>query len=207
VESVFAILQTPAVGPVTWAELFGDVTGALCVWLVWRQHLWNWPLGLLNNVFFLLIFWWSRLYADAILQIAFAAIGVYGWINWVRGTVGNGKLPVRRTTGTEWMSLALVTGAATAALATWLATRTDSPAPVVDASILTLSLAATYGQARKLVESWWIWIAVDLISVPLYVRRGLYPTAALYLAFLVMCVFGLRAWLRDLRAPSMAALP
>jgi len=205
-ESVLAILQSPALGPVTWAELFGDVTGALCVWLVWRQHLWNWPLGLLNNVFFLLIFWWSRLYADAVLQVAFAAIGVYGWVNWVRGTGGDGKLPVRRTTGSEWTGLALATGTATAALAAWLATQTDSPAPVVDASILTLSLAATYGQARKLVESWWIWIAVDLLSVPLYLRRGLYPTAALYAGFLVMCVFGLRAWLRDLRPPSIATI-
>jgi nicotinamide mononucleotide transporter len=205
-DSVVAFLQAPVLGPVSWAELFGDVTGAVCVFLVWRQHVWNWPIGLANNAFFFVIFWWSRLYADAMLQVAFAAVAVYGWVNWVRGTRG-GVLPVRRTSGGEWLWLGLATSAATAGVASWLAARTDSPAPFWDASILTLSLAATYGQARKLVESWWLWIAVDLLSVPLYVRRGLYPTAALYVGFLVMCLFGLRAWMRDLRAPAVEPAP
>jgi nicotinamide mononucleotide transporter len=70
--------------------------------------------------------------------------------------------------------------------------------PAWDASVLTLSLAATYGQARKLLESWWIWIAVDVLSIPLYLVRGLYPTAALYAVFLALCVVGLRSWMREL---------
>ena len=74
---------------------------------------------------------------------------------------------------------------------------TDSPAPFTDAAVTSLSLAATWGQAKKVLESWWIWILVDLISVPLFVYRGLYPTAALYAVFLVLCVFGLRAWSRE----------
>ena len=68
-----------------------------------------------------------------------------------------------------------------------------------DASVLTLSLAATYGQTQKALESWWIWIVVDVISVPLYINRHLYPTAGLYVVFGVLCVGGLREWTRDLR--------
>ena len=108
-------------------------------------------------------------------------------------------LAVRRTRPPEWISLTVGTLVATVAVAAWLAGNTDSPAPLADAAVLTLSLAATYGQARKLLESWWLWIAVDVLSVPLYVRRGLYPTAAVYLVFLVLCVGGLRAWSRDLQ--------
>ena len=76
----------------------------------------------------------------------------------------------------------------------WLAERTDSPEPLWDSSILALSLVATYGQARKRLESWWLWIVVDVISVPLYLRRGLVPTAAVYAVFLELCVLGLREW-------------
>ncbi len=183
----------------TWAELVGDATGALCVWLVARRHILNWPVGLLNNLFFFLIFWRSKLYGDAALQAVFAALAIYGWREWARGRGRKGgELPVRRTTAREWWALALATALGTAGAALWLSRRTDSPVPAWDASVLALSLAATYGQAKKLLESWWIWIAVDVLSIPLYAVRGLYPTAALYALFLALCIVGLRAWMREL---------
>lgn len=200
-ESILAALQQPILGPITWAELFGDASGLLCVWLVARQNIWNWPIGIVNNAFFFLIFWWSKLYADAVLQLVFAAIGFYGWWKWARGeTAQSPVLPVRRTTVAEWQVMGVLTALSTGGVAWWLAGHTDSPVPVWDASVLTLSIAATYGQARKLLESWWWWIAVDVLSVPLYVVRGLYPTAVLYLVFLALCIKGLRAWMDDLRS-------
>lgn len=181
---------------VSWAELFGDVTGLACVWLVARQSVWNWPIGILNNAFFAVMFFEAKLYAESALQDAFAALGVYGWISW---TLGAGQAPavtVRRTTRIEWLAFGAITVLLTAAVAWLLKTQTDSPAPVRDALILVASLVATYGQARKLLESWWIWIAIDLVSIPLYISRGLYPTAALYAVFLILCVSGLREWKR-----------
>jgi nicotinamide mononucleotide transporter len=135
----------------------------------------------------------------------FFALGCWGWWVWTRPAERNVALAPRRTTRHEWLVLMPVTAVATAAVAWWLATRTDSPAPLPDASVLTLSLAATYGQAKKLIESWWIWILVDVISIPLYVSRALYPTAALYGVFLILCVFGLSRWMRELRVREAAA--
>ena len=182
---------------VSWAEVLGDVSGVACVVLVARQHVWNWPLGLVNNVFWALLFWRAKLYSDGTLQGVFFALGCYGWWRWTRGRRGD-ALVVGRTRGRQWAVLAAATAVATAGLATYLARATDSPAPLADASVLTLSLAATWGQAEKLVESWWIWITVDVISVPLYVSRGLYPTAAVYVLFGALCVVGLRGWRRAL---------
>ena len=185
--------------PVAWSEVLGDVTGAACVVLVVRQHVLNWPLGLLNNVFWALLFWRAKLYSDSSLQGIFFVLGCYGWWRWqTKGNTG-AVLPVRRTRAIEWKVLAGLVVLVTAGLASWLAHATPSPAPLADALVLTLSLAATWGQAEKLVESWWIWIAVDVISVPLYVSRSLYPTAGLYVIFGILCVFGLRAWSRALR--------
>ena len=187
--------------PVSWSELLGALTGAACVALVVRQHVWNWPIGLLNNVFWALLFWRAKLYSDSSLQGIFFVLGCYGWWRWQRTGTTGAVLRVRRTRAIEWTVLAGLVVLVTAGLASWLAHATDSPAPLADALVLTLSLAATWGQAEKLVESWWIWIAVDMISVPLYVSRSLYPTAGLYVIFGVLCVFGLRAWSRELRTP------
>lgn len=188
--------------PISWAEVLGAVSGLACVALVARQHVWNWPVGLVNNVFWALLFWRAKLYSDSTLQGVFFALGCYGWWRWTRGARGDAALAVRRTTRREWGALAGAVAIATAALAAWLAHATDSPAPLADASVLTLSLAATWGQAEKLVESWWIWITVDVISVPLYVSRGLYPTAGVYVIFGALCVVGLRGWRRALASAA-----
>ena len=133
---------------------------------------------------------------------------MYGWWLWGRRTSGaRPEIAVRHTTAREWRWIAAAVVAVTAALAMFLATRTDSPAPLWDASVLTLSLAATYGQAHKLLESWWLWIAVDAISVPLYVSRQLYPTALVYLLFGCLCILGLRGWQRTLQAQLQTAAP
>jgi nicotinamide mononucleotide transporter len=205
-------LNQPAVflwgAPVGWAEAIGAPTGALCVWLLARQHLLNWPLGLVNNVLYVIAFWNAKLYADSSLQVVFFALGVYGWWMWVYGGAsGPNTLAVRRTRPGEWVTLGVLSAAGTAGTALLLRTATDSPVPLWDASVLTLSLVATYGQARKLLECWWVWIVVDVISIPLYITRALYPTAALYALFLVLCIGGLRAWRRELSARREGDVP
>jgi nicotinamide mononucleotide transporter len=74
---------------------------------------------------------------------------------------------------------------------------TDSTVPLPDALTTVLSLLATYGQSRKKVESWWIWITADLIYIPLYLYKGLWLTSILYVVFLCLCLAGLRAWRLD----------
>lgn len=193
---------TLAGASVSWAELAGDLSGALCVWLVARQSVFNWPLGLVNNVFWCLLFWQAKLYADASLQVAFFTLGLYGWYSWRGGSSRQqgSALAVRRTSAREWRFLAGAAGLGSAALAGVLMHHTDSPAPLWDASILTLSLAALYGQTQKLLESWWLWIAVDVVSVPLCLSRQLYPTALVYVLFGFMCLRGHRGWRRSLHA-------
>lgn len=92
----------------SWTEILGFVTGALCVLLVARQHIANWPIGIANNTFFIVLFAQAGLYADAGLQIVFIALAAYGWWSWTHGG-GPGTaeaLPVRRTSGAEWAWLA-----------------------------------------------------------------------------------------------------
>jgi nicotinamide mononucleotide transporter len=186
------------------AEVLGDITGALSVWWAARQNVLNWPIGNINSALFLLLFVNAKLYANATLQVVFIVLGFYGWWHWLRGAKDEEQLPVRTTSPREWLAFTLVACAGQAAWY-WLATRTDSHLPFWDSSVLVLSLVATWAMARKLVESWWIWIAVDAISVPLYWSQSLLPTALLYVVFAVICVIGLRDWRHSMSRPSPLA--
>lgn len=198
---LFTLLGTP----VSWTEVLGFGSGALCVWLVARQHIANWPTGIANNLFFILLFTQSGLYADAGLQLVFIALAVYGWWTWARGrnTVTE-RLPVKRTTRVEWVALSAAGAVGLLGLTVLLSRATDSTVPFWDALTTVLSLMATYGQCRKRVESWWLWIAADIVYIPLYAYKGLYLTSILYVGFMALCVVGLRGWQRDLRAVKVA---
>lgn len=188
--------------PTTWGELLGFATGALCVWLVVRQHIANWAVGILNVLLLMVVFWYAGLYADAGLQILYVVLGFYGWWQWVYGGQARNTLPVRRTSGPEWWGLAVAGVVLTAGVAFFLDRYTSSTVPLADALTTALSLLATYGQARKLLESWWLWIAADIVYIPLYAYKDLWLTSILYIGFLALCVLGLRAWLTDLRTPA-----
>jgi nicotinamide mononucleotide transporter len=186
-------------------EILGFVSGALCVWLVARQNIWNWPIGIANNIVFLILFWTAGIYADAGLQIVYLGLALYGWWAWLRGGVEHTGLTVTRTTRGQWLVLGAAGVAGAAGLTVLLDTVTDSTVPLPDAVTTVLSLLATWGQARKKLESWWLWIAADVIYVPLYAYKDLWLTAALYLGFLGLCVVGLRNWTASYATTPLAA--
>jgi nicotinamide mononucleotide transporter len=190
--------------PTTWAELLGFATGLVNVGLLVRQHILNWPLGILNVLLLMVVFWSAGLYADAGLQIVYVVLGCYGWWAWLYGGERRSRLVVRSTTRREWLALAAAGVALTGGLWLFLDRLTGSTVPFADAVTTALSLLATYGQTRKLVENWWLWIAADLIYIPLYGYKDLWLTAILYVAFLILCILGLRSW-RAARREMVAA--
>jgi nicotinamide mononucleotide transporter len=181
--------------PLPITEVLGFVTGGVCVWLVVREHIWNWPLGLANNVFFFFLFLKGRLFADMGLQVVYFGLGAYGWLNWLYGGKGRTELAISRATRVEWASLLVLVP-----LTTWglreLLVAVNGAAPFWDSLTTVLSLAAQYLLCRKRLENWFLWIAADVIYVPLYMSRDLPLTAVLYGIFLVMCLIGVREWRR-----------
>jgi nicotinamide mononucleotide transporter len=180
-------------------EIFGFVTGVVNVWLLARQNIWNWPVGIANNLAYLILFATSGLYGDSGLQFVYIALAIYGWWLWLHRTGGD-TLRISRTSSKLWLQLIPATIAAGVILRWFLARFTDSTVPSWDATTTALALAATYGQCKKLLESWWVWIVADLIYIPLYIYKGLRLTSVLYAVFLLLCIFGLRSWLKESRA-------
>ena len=178
-------------------EIAGFVTGALSVWLAVRQSPWNWPAGVANAGFFLVLFWRARLYGDMALQVLFIAICLLGWYRWLFGGEGHSRLRVTRITTSGALAYTAAGVAATAVFAPYLRSVNDA-SPLLDALTTVLSVEAQYLMTRKVIEHWLVWMAADVIYIWLYAERGLYLTSLLYVVFFVMCVAGWRDWLRDI---------
>ena len=188
---------------VTWAELLGFVTGAVGVWLTVRFNIWNFPVGIANNVFFLVLFWAARLYADASLQVVYLVLGVVGWWEWLHG----GERRTKRVMGHAGVRMLIVLGVLVVPVTWGLAVilgRAHDIAPFWDALTTALSLAAQWLLNLKKFENWFFWIAADVVYIPLYFVKVLYLTGIVYVLFLTMCLMGLRAWRRQLAAPPAA---
>ncbi|WP_081886056.1 nicotinamide riboside transporter PnuC [Haloferula sp. BvORR071] len=185
--------------PIDMTEAWGFATGAICVWLVTKENIWNWPIGLANNIAFAFLFWEARLYADFGLQWVYFGFGVWGWWEWLYGGKGRSKLKVSDTSRMEWILIAVFLVAGTWGLREILI-MVNGSAPFWDALSTVICLAAQYLLCRKKIENWWLWIAADLIYVPLYLSKKLPLTSALYAGFIVLCILGLKRWRKELRA-------
>ena len=196
---VLVVLSAARVAALGLTEVLGFVTGAWCVWLLVEENIWNWPIGIANNAFYVVVFLRARLFADMSLQVVYIVLSLIGWYLWLRGGSGHTRLAVQRTHWREGAVIAVAVVAATFAGHRFLHTIHDS-APFLDALTTAMSLAAQYMLTRKLIENWMLWITVDVIYVGLYTSRSLPLTAVLYAIFLTMCVAGLLQWRRSLAA-------
>jgi len=183
--------------PFSMTEALGFVTGALCVYLVVRENVWNFPVGIANSAFFLALFAGARLYGDAALQVIYIALGFQGWYLWLRGGENRTPLRVERASVRRLAGVAAFVVAGTVAL-TFFFLYIDDSAPFLDALTTVLSLGAQYLLNRKAVENWLLWMTADVVYIYLYAARGLRLTAVLYFVFLCLCVAGLRGWLRTI---------
>ena len=181
--------------PFDWLEAFGFISGAWGVWLQVRENVWNWPVQLVSSSLYVVVFLNARLFSDASLNILYVVLYVAGWYWWLRGGENRSELHIARVTARMALLLAGLAVVATAAWTAFLASIADS-APFLDAFTTVLSLIALFLTARKIFESWHLWISVNLVYIGLYVYKGLFLTAVLYAIFAGLSVAGLYNWRR-----------
>ena len=182
------------------AEWIATALGIACVALAARRSIWTFPTAIVSVALLGIVVFRARLYSDALLQLFFAAANLYGWINWRRARAHSGDIPVHML---DTRARARWLGGITLCWLGWgsaMHVLTDAALPWWDAGIAAASVAAQLLMARRAIENWWLWIAVDLASVPLYLAKGLYPFAGLYLVYLALAVWGLIDWRRALGA-------
>ncbi|MHB0936340.1 MAG: nicotinamide riboside transporter PnuC [Armatimonadota bacterium] len=192
--------------PIGMIEVLGFITGAVCVLLVVEQNIWTFPVGIANNIFFIILFLTARLYGDMTLQFIYIALAFHGWYQWLWGGANRTNLQVSRAPWWEWAWLAPAAVGATAGL-TFYFIRIHDAAPFLDAVTTVLSLAAQYLLNRKRLENWLVWITADVIYIGLYIQRELYLTAMLYAIFIFMCIAGILSWRKAIQRGTEEPVP
>ena len=191
----------------SWLEVAAFVVSVLGVWLTTARSLWNYPFSLLSVLLYGIIFYQVKLYADMGLQAIFAGTLLYGLWQWRRHRGAGGQVRVTRVHTTELVVSILLGIGAAAAVGFFLYSRTDASLPWVDSALLAGSLVGSVWAARRNLESWWVWIIVDVIYVGVYLVKHLYLTALLYAAFVILAVLGLRRWRAALARQSPEPVP
>ncbi|MEV5766646.1 nicotinamide riboside transporter PnuC [Micromonospora sp. NPDC052213] len=205
--------------PVLVREIVGNGFGLASALFGLRRVVWAWPVGMIGNALLFTVFLGGvfatpqahDLYGQAGRQVFFFAVSLYGWWRWSRNRRHGGgddqaAVAPRWATGRERLGLLAAAVLGTAAFYPVLAAL-GSWGPLPDAWILTGSLLATYGMARGWVDFWLVWIAVDAVGVPLLLRGGFYPSAAMYLVYGAFCAWGVVAWWRTSRVARPAPAP
>ncbi len=175
-------------------EITGFITGVLGVWLTIRRKILCFPIGIINVLIYAYLFQSEnvRLYADALLQIIYLILLVYGWMVWNRSK--NEKEEIRTVSILLAKKLVIIGVLSTIALGVFLSHYTNASLPYLDAILTIISLIAQWMIAKKMIENWLLWIVVNTIYIPLYVYKGLAFTSILYLLFLILAINGWYNW-------------
>ena len=196
-----------------WLGILGLITGLLCVWLLIKEHIYTFPLGLAYALITVVVMLEAKLYADVLLNGYYVLMNAYGWYFWLQG---GGERRSAETLRVAWLSTSarltalVATAVGTLLLGTYFATQTDADFAYADSFTTMASFIAMWMSARKYIDSWIVWLIVDVISVALYLLKAdgdptLYYYAVLYTIYLWMAVVGYRAWHQHLPIPRELA--
>ena len=185
----------------TWMEIVAASFGLLSVWYAKKANIWVYPTGIISVVLYVYICQHAQLYADMGINAYYFIFSVYGWIMWSRKNENKEELPVTYSTRKTWVisigifiiSLAIIQ----VLLRIFKADDTAywaSFVPYTDTFTTAVAIIGMWLMARKKVENWLFWIATDIVSVPLYLYKGLVFTSLQYFVFLILAVFGYIEW-------------
>jgi nicotinamide mononucleotide transporter len=182
-------------------EFVAVAFGLANIGLLIRKSVWNFPAGIVMVTLYAGIFFETRLYSEALLQLFFLCVQVFGWRKWLLAIADEGEVMVFWSSPKEIGICLGITGVVAVVLGTALATWTNAAAPYPDATVAAASVVAQFLLSYRRIENWVYWIAIDCLSIGLYVWRGLTLTAGLYVVMLIMSIIGLGAWLTN-RSPE-----
>lgn len=179
-------------------EWIGAITCIGCVYLAAKQNIWNWLIGIISVIAYTIVFYESALYSDAALQIYFLGTGIYGWYFWLKKAESDEK-PIVSLNLKEYVWLILATVTLSGALG-FVEKFTSSNVPYIDGFCTAVSFMAQLLMTRKILQNWALWVFVDICYVPLYIYKGLYVTAILYVILLVLASKGYIDWYKEYKS-------
>ena len=205
----YILFQLPGYS-VSAVEFIGTATGLICVICAARERVISWPFGIINAIFFFMLFYQARLYPDMLLQIYYLGTSVYGWWRWTHPrdeseTDYKNELRVA-SIGISGLFMIIAAVLAASALAgagverihLWLPAIFPEPAafPYADSFVAIMSVVAQVLLSLKKREAWVLWIIVDIVAAAIYMMKGIYLVSGEYVIFGLIASAGLWNWNR-----------
>lgn len=196
----------------SYLEFFGVLTGLAAVWLSARAHIWSWPVGIMNVVLSFFLYFQVQLYPDMLLQVFFFVTNIIGWWRWShpKENEADRKNELRvsyMSRRQQWFTIVVgitgtwLLGSFASRLHDWfpMVFALPSAYPFVDSFIMTMSIITTFFMIQKKIESWIIWIVVDLVATYLYFVKGIKFYSFEYLIFTGIAAYGLYHWMKEFK--------
>jgi nicotinamide mononucleotide transporter len=174
-------------------ELAANLVTTVSILLAGRNSIQTWWTSILGGLLFAILFFNTQLYADVALQGFFIATSLAGWVRW-RLHADAAALPITRSSRQTLMVSGFGALITTAAYGSILHLYTDAYAPFWDSFVLSASIAAQLLLMNRKLETWYFWLTVNSVAVPLYCSRGLWLTGALYAAYWINALVSVRRW-------------
>lgn len=179
-----------------WIEAMAMVSGIVGVWLNARAQILGWPVGLLAVLLAAVVYWHTNLFAEFGLHLFYAGTAIYGWFVWWKLSQ-NKTIQPENIKSASLIQFLIGIGAGfllSMVLIIGLRFLPNSDFKVADAFITGFSLLAQFWLARKVIQNWLIWLIVDVGGVMLYCYKEMHFFVALYLVYMVLCIFGYWNW-------------
>lgn len=179
-------------------EIAGFTFGIFGIWLTIKENVWCFPVGLVNVIMSLVLFYQQKLYADTILQVVYILLLAFGWINWQKR---NEKIALRISYSSTSIFITLLTlSVIFSVIAGFLFSRyTDASLPYWDSSATALSFAAQWMIAKKKIENWLVWMIVNIMYMGIYSFKDLWLYTLLFAVYFLLAVKGWNEWKKLVR--------
>ena len=188
-------------------EIAAVILGLLSVYLTTKENIWCWPTGIAMVILYIIVFYNARLYSDMLENFVYIFMQGFGWYYWIYGknNAEKNKVPVTRMVMKSVFIWASIITIATIVVGYFMSSHTNADFAYLDALTTVMSLAAQWFLSIKLIESWILWITVDVISTNIYALKGLYFTAGLYGLFLILAITGLVKWYKSMKKHKVSS--
>lgn len=188
-----------------WIEILGFITGVIAVWLTIKENSWCWPVGIINVILYLILFFDLKLYADAWLQAFYIISQCYGWYKWTKKTTLQPKLTVTFCSIKILFLAISITLAMTFLFGYYFSHFTQAVFPWCDSMLTAMSLTGTWMAANKKIENWIVWIIANFIYIQIYIVKDTLLTAILYFLFFLLAIEGFFQWKASWNATKASA--
>lgn len=201
----------------SYIEFFGTIAGFIAVFLASRANIWSWPIGLINVTLFFFLFYQVQLYPDMFLQVFFFATNVMGWWRWKHpkpieeDSKKELKVSYMKTQQLILLSfsgpaLSILVGSMASRLHEWFPVLFSKPSafPYLDSFVTVMSIITTFLMIQKKVESWILWILIDIVATYMYFAKGIKFVGFEYLVFCFIAAYGLWNWMREYKSYTIA---